>query len=166
MTTTAPAPRTGASRASAFSAAQVVAALPGALRKLDPRRMWRNPVMFVVEVGGALTTVIAIAEPFVGRASSGGSELAPSFSVGIAVGLPCTDNCSSVGLLLENERVELTASCRRFVHVGPWRTDAEGLAVLDGVPVHGIYDHRVPRHAAVPAKGGATVTLRQTDNAA
>ena len=49
--------------------------------------MWRNPVMFVVEVGAALTTVIAIAEPFVGRAASGGSELAPSFSAGIAIWL-------------------------------------------------------------------------------
>ena len=49
--------------------------------------MWRNPVMFIVEIGAVLTTVIAIAEPFVGRAMSGGSELAPSFTVGIAVWL-------------------------------------------------------------------------------
>jgi K+-transporting ATPase ATPase B chain len=74
-------------RTSAFTLAQVGAAIPGALRKLDPRLMWRNPVMFVVEVGAALTTAIAIAEPFVGRASSGGSELAPSFSAGIAIWL-------------------------------------------------------------------------------
>jgi K+-transporting ATPase ATPase B chain len=70
-------------RTSAFSARQLVAALPGALRKLDPRQMWRNPVMLLVEVGAALTTVIAIAEPFVG--SSG--ALAPSFTAGIAVWL-------------------------------------------------------------------------------
>ena len=35
-------------RARAFSSAQLVQALPGALRKLDPRQMWRNPVMFLV----------------------------------------------------------------------------------------------------------------------
>ena len=75
------------SSSSAFSLGQLVAALPGALRKLDPRRMWRNPVMFVVEVGAVLTTAIAIAEPFTGRASSGGSTLAPSFTIGIAVWL-------------------------------------------------------------------------------
>jgi len=74
-------------RVRAFTLAQVGAAIPGALRKLDPRLMWRNPVMFVVEVGAALTTAIAIAEPFVGRATSGGSELAPSFSAGIAIWL-------------------------------------------------------------------------------
>ncbi|WP_045877278.1 potassium-transporting ATPase subunit KdpB [Pseudofrankia sp. DC12] len=34
-------------------------ALPGALRKLDPRTLWRNPVMFIVEVGAVYTTVLA-----------------------------------------------------------------------------------------------------------
>lgn len=60
-------------------------------------------------------------------------KVGPSFGAGIAVGVPCTDNCPSVGLLLENERAELTASCRRFLHVGPWSTNGEGFAVLDGV---------------------------------
>ena len=72
-----PAPR------SAFSPAQLLRALPGALRKLDPRVMWRNPVMFIVEIGAVLTTAIAIAEPFIGRDES----LAPSFTAGIAAWL-------------------------------------------------------------------------------
>ena len=33
------------------------------LRKLDPRRMARNPVMFVVEVGSALVTVLFVRDP-------------------------------------------------------------------------------------------------------
>jgi K+-transporting ATPase ATPase B chain len=33
------------------------------LVKLDPRRMARNPVMFVVEVGSALVTALAVADP-------------------------------------------------------------------------------------------------------
>ena len=33
------------------------------LRKLDPRRMARNPVMFVVEVGSVLVTALAITDP-------------------------------------------------------------------------------------------------------
>jgi K+-transporting ATPase ATPase B chain len=37
------------------------AALPEALRKLDPRLMIRNPVMFVVEVTAALVTLIVVA---------------------------------------------------------------------------------------------------------
>jgi K+-transporting ATPase ATPase B chain len=71
----------------AFSVGQLVTALPGALRKLDPRLMWHNPVMFIVEVGAALTTAVAIAEPFIGFEKSGGSALAHSFSAGIAVWL-------------------------------------------------------------------------------
>ena len=64
-----------------------LSALPGALRKLDPRQLWRNPVMLLVEVGAVLTTVIAILEPFTGRALSGGAELAPSFTPAIAAWL-------------------------------------------------------------------------------
>jgi K+-transporting ATPase ATPase B chain len=37
--------------------------LPDALRKLDPRTLWKNPVMFIVEVGAVFTTVLAIANP-------------------------------------------------------------------------------------------------------
>ena len=37
--------------------------LPDALRKLDPRTLWRNPVMFVVEVGAVWATVLAVGDP-------------------------------------------------------------------------------------------------------
>ncbi|HEV7440516.1 MAG TPA: HAD-IC family P-type ATPase, partial [Methylobacterium sp.] len=43
---------------SLFSAALIGPALLGSLKKLDPRAMIRNPVMFVVEVVAALTTVL------------------------------------------------------------------------------------------------------------
>ncbi|WEO77392.1 potassium-transporting ATPase subunit KdpB [Cryobacterium sp. SO2] len=72
----------------AISAAQLVAALPGAVKKLDPRLMWRNPVMFIVEIGAVLTTLLAIFEPFLGGpADSGGSTVPGSFTIGIAVWL-------------------------------------------------------------------------------
>ncbi|WP_395295751.1 potassium-transporting ATPase subunit KdpB [Kitasatospora hibisci] len=41
----------------------IVVSLPDAVKKLDPRVMVRNPVMFVVEVGSVVTTVAAIADP-------------------------------------------------------------------------------------------------------
>jgi K+-transporting ATPase ATPase B chain len=63
-------------KATALGAGQLIAGLPGAFRKLDPRLMWRNPVMFVVEVGAALTTVLAIAQPFLGQ--SAGSTASPT----------------------------------------------------------------------------------------
>ena len=37
--------------------------LPDALRKLDPRTLWRNPVMFIVEIGAVWSTVLAITDP-------------------------------------------------------------------------------------------------------
>src|ERR1700748_1199885 len=33
---------------------------PDALRKLDPRTLWRNPVMFIVEIRAAWKTYLAI----------------------------------------------------------------------------------------------------------
>ncbi len=44
---------------------QLIASLPDAARKLDPRGMVRNPVMFVVEVGALLTTALACRSPSV-----------------------------------------------------------------------------------------------------
>src|ERR1700709_2645115 len=75
----------------AFSFGQLVAALPSALRKLNPRDMWHNPVMFVVEIGAVLTTILAISEPFMGGAQeSGGAPVPPSFTWGIALRLGVT----------------------------------------------------------------------------
>jgi K+-transporting ATPase ATPase B chain len=36
---------------------------PDALRKLNPRTLWRNPVMFIVEIGAAWSTILALVEP-------------------------------------------------------------------------------------------------------
>jgi K+-transporting ATPase ATPase B chain len=43
----------------------LISQLPAALRKLDPRHLWRSPVMFIVWIGSLTTTVIAIADPTV-----------------------------------------------------------------------------------------------------
>lgn len=43
-------------------------AIKDSIPKLDPRRLWRNPVMFAVELGGILTTLIALRD-----LASGGS---------------------------------------------------------------------------------------------
>ncbi|MDV6303179.1 potassium-transporting ATPase subunit KdpB [Rhodococcus cerastii] len=40
-------------------------AVPGAFRKLDPRHLARNPVMFVVFLGSIVTTILSIAQPSV-----------------------------------------------------------------------------------------------------
>ena len=37
--------------------------LPDAIRKLDPRTLWRNPVMLIVEIGAVWSTVLAVSRP-------------------------------------------------------------------------------------------------------
>src|ERR1700738_853474 len=49
----------------------LVLAIADSFRKLDPRRMARNPVMFVVEVGSVITTIVFVYGLFTG---------APAFS--------------------------------------------------------------------------------------
>ncbi len=58
---------TGPQRVSAgmLDPAMLWRSLPDALRKLNPATLIRNPVMFIVEVGSALTTVFAIQSPSV-----------------------------------------------------------------------------------------------------
>ncbi|MFC8526952.1 potassium-transporting ATPase subunit KdpB [Nocardia sp. NPDC057227] len=62
--TPAPEPRRpGAVRAGVLDPAMLLTCLPQALRKLDPRTLWHNPVMLIVEVGAAWSTVLAVADP-------------------------------------------------------------------------------------------------------
>ncbi len=53
----------GRAQPSALTVPQVRAALPGALRKLDPRHLWHNPVMFVVWVGAVACTIATVVQP-------------------------------------------------------------------------------------------------------
>ncbi|MGW7686694.1 potassium-transporting ATPase subunit KdpB [Kribbella sp. NPDC054772] len=45
-----------------FDPKMLLTSLPDALRKLDPRVMWKNPVMFVVEVGAVASTIFAVTD--------------------------------------------------------------------------------------------------------
>lgn len=65
-----------------FGWSQLVQALPGAVRKLNPAALVRNPVMLLVWVGAAFTTVLAIAEPFVGGPADSGGTRCPRPSPG------------------------------------------------------------------------------------
>ncbi len=59
-----------------FNSDILIPALWQALKKLDPRWMWRNPVMFVVEIGAVLTLMLTI-DPsiFGGAIASSGYNL-------------------------------------------------------------------------------------------
>ena len=56
------------------------------VRKLDPRLMIRNPVMFVVLIGSLLTTVAAVVEPSVF-----------AWSITVWLWLTRTTSCSMIG---------------------------------------------------------------------
>ena len=50
---------------SVLTTKQIAEAVPGALRKLDPRKLVATPVMLVVEIGAAATTVMSVLDPSV-----------------------------------------------------------------------------------------------------
>ncbi|WP_232677084.1 potassium-transporting ATPase subunit KdpB [Nocardioides sp. R-C-SC26] len=70
MTTTSPSPTAPTTQEAGpggvsgrLILAQTVEQLPAALRKLNPRHLWRSPVMFLVWLGSAATTIAALAQP-------------------------------------------------------------------------------------------------------
>ena len=64
-----PAPTTRARRANLFSRELVLAAIRDAFPKLNPRHQLKNPVMFIVELGSVITTIIFFKELVQGRYS-------------------------------------------------------------------------------------------------
>jgi K+-transporting ATPase ATPase B chain len=65
---------TTAARGRLLSRAVMRDALVASVRKLDPRQVVRNPVMFVVEVGAAITTIAWLIQVFGGQPLGGGNE--------------------------------------------------------------------------------------------
>ncbi len=59
-------PNAQATGTSSFTALAILTALKLAVRKLNPKLMWRSPVMFIVLLGAALLTVIAVASSWLG----------------------------------------------------------------------------------------------------
>ena len=53
----------GAVKSGLLDPKMLLKSLPDAFRKLDPRTLWRNPVMFIVEIGAVWATVLAVREP-------------------------------------------------------------------------------------------------------
>jgi K+-transporting ATPase ATPase B chain len=87
-------------------------ALLASLRKLDPRVQIRNPVMFVVEIGAAITTVAWLIQVFGGKPLGGGHEAA-WFTFSVAIWLWLTVVFANVAEALAEGRGKAQAETLR-----------------------------------------------------
>ena len=96
-----------------FDPALVRPALVDAFRKLDPRVQWRNPVMFVVYVGSAFTTALALAQP-------------GAFTAAVAVWLWFTVLFANFAEALAEGRSKAQAASLRGLKKQTWAKKLEG----------------------------------------
>ena len=101
-----------ARRGSALGPRSLAAALPLALRKLNPVTLVRRPVLFVVELGAALITVLAILEPFLGQQETS-TPTPAGFSWAIAAWLWITVLCGSLAEAVAEGRGKAQADSLR-----------------------------------------------------
>ncbi len=104
-----------------FDPALLRPAIVDALKKLDPRAQLRNPVMFVVYVGSAFTTALALAQP-------------SGFTIAIALWLWFTVLFANLAEALAEGRSKAQAASLRGLKKKTWAKRLEGS-----------YQHGVPR---------------------
>lgn len=88
-------------------------ALVDSFKKLDPRVQWRNPVMFVVYVGSAFTTVLALQSP-------------DGFTLGVALWLWFTVLFANFAEALAEGRSKAQAASLRGLKKKTWAKKLEG----------------------------------------
>jgi potassium-transporting ATPase ATP-binding subunit len=96
-----------------FDPALMRPALLDTLRKLDPRLQWRNPVMFVVYVGSAFATALALTQP-------------DAFTVGVVVWLWFTVLFANFAEALAEGRSKAQAASLRGLKKKTWSRRLEG----------------------------------------
>ncbi|HEU5359060.1 MAG TPA: potassium-transporting ATPase subunit KdpB, partial [Gemmatimonadales bacterium] len=95
-----------------FDATMVGRAMAESVRKLHPRRMLRNPVMFVVEVGSAFTTILGI------DALRGGGDAPAGFTLAISAWLWLTVLFANFAEALAEGRGQAQAAALRRAREG------------------------------------------------
>jgi len=81
-----------------------------------------------------LSTLLALAACGPGTGGTGTGPINGVYNFagsGFSTGVPCP-TCGQANLRLDSELVELTITCRRFIHTGPWEIDADGVAMVEG----------------------------------
>ncbi|HEX4508643.1 MAG TPA: potassium-transporting ATPase subunit KdpB [Burkholderiaceae bacterium] len=97
-----------------FDPVLVQPAVVDALRKLDPRVQWRNPVMFVVYVGSCLTTLLWL------QALAGRGEAATGFILAITLWLWFTVLFANFAEALAEGRSKAQAASLRTLQKETW----------------------------------------------
>jgi K+-transporting ATPase ATPase B chain len=110
-----------------FDRALLLPAALDALRKLDPRTQWRNPVMFVVYVGSLLTTILWL------QALGGSGEAPTWFIANVAVWLWFTVLFANFAEALAEGRSKAQAASLRGLTQTVW---ARKLADADSFEAH------------------------------
>jgi K+-transporting ATPase ATPase B chain len=108
-----------------FDPALVKPALADAFRKLAPQIQWRNPVMFVVYVGSAFTTALAVAQP-------------SGFTVAVAIWLWFTVLFANFAEALAEGRSKAQAASLRGLKKKTWAKKLD-------LKQHGDYQRGLPR---------------------
>jgi hypothetical protein len=83
----------------------------------------------------AVSVLLALAACGPGTGGTGTGPITGVFNYagpGFSTGAPCAQDCPGVTLQLESDRVEFIAACQRFIYIGPWGLDEQGVAVLEG----------------------------------
>lgn len=125
-------------KAPLFEMSIVRPAIIDAFKKLDPRRMVKNPVMFVVEVGSAFTTLL-----FVHAAVTGQGDAHPGFILAVALWLWFTVLFANFAEAMAEGRGKAQADTLRKARQDVQtrrlreRTDPEHL--LENVPKEGLH---------------------------
>ena len=121
-------------RPAALGIRQLVEALPAAFRKLDPRQLWRNPVMLIVEVGAAVSTALAIAQSF-GLRDDSASPTSLLFAWSIAIWLWLTVIFGTVAEAVAEGRGKAQASALRQTRTSTMATKLVSWTSGDGSDV-------------------------------
>lgn len=101
-----------------------------------PERCRRLGRLILIALLIALLAMLAACGPGTGGTGTGPQGVF-NFSGGSGAGIAppaasCQAGCSQVALQLQEQRVELIAACRRFIAIGPWTVNADGVLVLAG----------------------------------
>ena len=113
---------------SLFDPAILRPALLASLRKLDPRVQLRNPVMFVVEVGAAVTTIGWLTQAF-GGGPLGGGDASAAFAFVVALWLWLTVVFANLAEALAEGRGKAQAATLRAMRTETMATLRDGTQI-------------------------------------